>query len=59
MIKWGAITFGIGIAIMIIDIIMARKKKEGFQPSDRQRILGILWLSIFASGLVMGLIAFA
>lgn len=59
MIKWGAITFGIGFAIMIIDIIMARKKKEGFQPSDRQRILGILWLSIFASGLVMGLIAFA
>ena len=59
MIKWGAITFGIGIAIMIIDIIMARKKKEGFQPSDRQRILGILWLSIFASGLVMGLIAFS
>jgi hypothetical protein len=59
MIKWGAITFGIGFAIMIIDIIMARKKKEGFQPSDRQRILGILWLSIFASGLVMGLIAFS
>jgi len=59
MIKWGAITFGIGLAIMIIDIIMARKKKEGFQPSDRQRILGILWLSIFASGLVMGLIAFS
>ena len=26
---------------------------------DRQRILGILWLSIFASGLVMGLIAFS
>ena len=59
MIKWGAITFAIGFAIMIIDIIMARKKKEGFQPSDRQRILGILWLSIFASGLVMGLIAFS
>jgi hypothetical protein len=59
MIKWGAITFGIGFAIMIIDIIMARKKKEGFQPSDRQRILGILWLSIFASGLVMGLISFS
>ena len=59
MIKWGAITFGIGIAIMILDIMMARKKKEGFQPSDRQRILGILWISIFASGLVMGLIAFS
>lgn len=59
MIKWGAITFAIGFSIMIIDIIMARKKKEGFQPSDRQRILGILWISIFASGLVMGLIAFS
>ena len=59
MIKWGAITFAIGFAIMIIDSIMARKKKEGFQPSDRQRILGILWISIFASGLVMGLIAFS
>lgn len=59
MIKWGAITFGIGISIMVLDIIMARKKKGGFQPSDRQRILGILWISIFASGLVMGLIAFS
>ena len=56
MIKWGSITFAIGIAIIILDIMMARKKKGGLTPTDRQRILGLLWLSMFASGLVMGLI---
>jgi hypothetical protein len=50
--KWMAITFGIGIVLIAIEIHFARKKKEGFTPADRQRILGILWLSVAMSGLV-------
>jgi hypothetical protein len=50
--KWMAITFGIGMALVAIEIHFARKKKEGFTPTDRQRVLGIVWLSLFMSGLV-------
>jgi hypothetical protein len=50
--KWMAITFGIGMALVAIEIHFARKKKEGFTPTDRQRVLGIFWLSFFMSGLV-------
>jgi hypothetical protein len=50
--KWMAITFGIGIVLIAIEIHFARKKKEGFTPADRQRVLGILWLSVAMSGLV-------
>jgi hypothetical protein len=50
--KWMGITFGIGMALAAIEIHFARKKKEGFTPTDRQRVLGIVWLSFFMSGLV-------
>ena len=56
MLKWGGITFGIGIALIIIEIYLARKKKEGFTPIDKERVVGIFWLTLFATGLVMGLI---
>jgi hypothetical protein len=50
--KWMAITFGIGMALLAIEVRFARKKKEGFTPADRQRVFGIFWLSLFASALV-------
>jgi len=50
--KWMAITFAIGMALLVIEVRFAKKKKEGFTPADRQRVLGIFWLSLFASGLV-------
>jgi hypothetical protein len=50
--KWMAITFGIGMALLAIEIHVARKKKEGFTPADRQRVVGIFLLSLFMSGLV-------
>jgi hypothetical protein len=56
MYKWGSITFGIGILLVIIEIYFAAKKKDGIQPSDKQRIWGIFWLTCFATALVMGLI---
>jgi Co/Zn/Cd efflux system component len=54
-----AITFGIGVGLMAIDYQLARKKKEGFTYTDRQRIIGIFWLSVFAAALVGSLIWFS
>jgi hypothetical protein len=41
---------------MVIEYQFAKRKKEGFTPTDKQRILGILWVSIALSLLVGGLI---
>ena len=59
MIKWMAITFGIGVALMVIEYYVAQRKKEGFTYTDRQRIIGIFWLSVFAAALVGSLIWFS
>jgi hypothetical protein len=56
VIKWGLITFGIGIAIIILEIIVAKRKKEGITFTDKQRIRGIFGVTLFAVALVMGLI---
>jgi hypothetical protein len=56
MLKWGGLVFGIGIVLVILDIIMAKRKKEGITASDKQRIAGLFWLSCVAALLVMGLI---
>jgi hypothetical protein len=50
--KWMAITFGMGMLLMVAEVHYARKKKEGFTPADRLRVFGIFWLSLFMSGLV-------
>ena len=52
--KWMAIVFAAGIALMVIEYRFAIKKKEGFTSVDRQRILGLFWLTIFFSLLVGG-----
>ena len=56
MIKWGLITFGAGVLLIIIEIIFARRKKGGFTFTDRQRVMGIFGVTLFATALVMGLI---
>jgi multisubunit Na+/H+ antiporter MnhB subunit len=53
------IVFAAGIALMLIEYRFAKKKKEGFTPTDRRRILGIFWLTIFFSLLVGGTMWFA
>lgn len=54
--KWGGIVFAIGIALIIADILISRKKKGGITPTDKQRFVGIFWLTVFASVGVMALI---
>jgi len=54
--KWMGIVLAGGIALMVIEYRFAKKKKEGFTPTDRKRVVGIFWLTIFFSLLVGGLI---
>ena len=54
--QWMGIVIAMGVALMVIEYQFAKKKKEGFTPTDKQRILGILWVSIVLSLLVGGLI---
>ena len=54
--KWGGITLAIGVALVIIDLVMASKKKEGITPTDKKRVMGLFWLVLIVTGLVMGLI---
>lgn len=56
MIMWMAVTFGAGIALIVVDYLMAKKKKGGFTPTDKQRLVGIFWLTLFAMALVGGLL---
>ena len=53
--KWMGIVLAVGIALMVVEYRFAKRKKEGFTPIDRQRILGIFWIAIFLSLLVGGL----
>lgn len=56
MVKWAAVTFGIGMMIILLEWNMARKKKGGVSWTDKQRMIGIFWVSCAMSGLVAGLI---
>ena len=53
--KWMGIVLAVGIALMVFEYRFAKRKKEGFTPTDKQRILGIFWIAIFLSLLVGGL----
>jgi len=59
IVKWMGIVFLIGIALMYLEYRFAKKKKEGYTPIDRQRIVGIFWLTCFFSLLVGGVVWFA
>ena len=54
--KWMGIVFAAGVVLMAIEYHFAKKKKEGFTPTDRQRIVGLFWLTIFFCLLVGGTI---
>ena len=56
MLKWAAITFGIGMLIIFFEYRMAGKKKEGITWTDKQRMIGIFWVSVALAALVAGLI---
>jgi len=57
--KWMGIVFAVGVALMALEYRFAKKKKEGFTPIDRQRIIGIFWLTVFFSVLVGGIVWFS
>jgi hypothetical protein len=46
------IVFAAGMALIVIEVQFAKKKKEGFTPTDKKRVVGIFWLTIFFSLLV-------
>ena len=57
--KWMGIVFAVGIALIVIEVQFAKKKKEGFTPTDRKRVVGIFWLTVFFSMLVGGIVWFS
>jgi len=50
--KWMGIVFAAGIALMVFEYRFAKKKKEGVTSTDRKRVAGIFWVTIFLSLLV-------
>jgi hypothetical protein len=56
MVKWAAITFGIGMLVILLEWNMARKKKGGITWTDKQRMMGIFWLSVALAAFVAGMV---
>lgn len=56
MLQWAGGVFVGGMLLILIEWNMARKKKEGITWTDKQRMLGLFWvtcgLSAFAGALV-------
>ena len=59
IIKWMGIVFLLGFALMYLEYSFAKKKKEGYTPIDRQRIIGIFFLTVFFAALVGGVLWFS
>ena len=57
MIQYGLATFAVGIALIIVEYIMAGKKKGGVSATDKKSMIGLFWLSIGAACLVMFLVS--
>jgi hypothetical protein len=56
MVMWGAITFGIGMLILLMEWNIARKKKGGVSWTDKKRMNGIFWVTCAMTALVATLI---
>jgi hypothetical protein len=54
--KWMGIVFAAGVGLIALEYYFAKKKKEGFTPTDGKRIVGLFWLTIFFCLLVGGVI---
>ncbi len=50
--KWMGIVFAAGMALVVFEYRYAKRKKEGVTATDRQRVAGIFWITIFLSLLV-------
>jgi len=49
---WAGVTFGAGMALILLEYIMAARKKGGVNNTDKQRMFGLFWLSILCALLV-------
>ena len=56
MYEWGGITFAAGLALVVLDVVFASKKKEGVTVADKKRIKSLFWLTCIMTALVAGLI---
>ena len=56
MLKWGGITFAVGVILIIFEIWQASKKKEGVTPTDKRRIWGIFQVTCVLTALVAVLV---
>ena len=56
MLKWAGITFAVGMALVVIEGWFASRKKDGMTPTDKQRVMGIFWITCLMTALVAGLI---
>ena len=54
--QWMGIIVAGGIVLMVVEYRFAKKKKEGFTPTDRGRIVGLFWVTIAMTLLVGWLI---
>jgi flagellar biosynthesis/type III secretory pathway M-ring protein FliF/YscJ len=54
--KWAGITFMLGMLLIFFEYSMAKKKKEGITWTDKQRMVGIFWISVCMALLVAALI---
>ena len=52
--KWMGIVLAAGVVLIVIEVRVAKNKKEGFTATDKKRVVGIFWLTIFFSLLVGG-----
>ncbi len=46
MYKAAAITLGLGFALVVFEWFIARRKKEGVTGTDRQRIYGMMRITV-------------
>ena len=56
IVKWALIVFVVINGIAMWDYSLAKKKKEGVTPGDKERIKGLVILSFVAAGGVATLI---
>ena len=54
--KWMGIVLAAGVVLIVIEVRVAKNKKEGFTATDKKRVVGIFWLTVFFSLLVGGVI---
>lgn len=52
MYKWAGITFVVLMVLLILDIYLSSKQKEGITPGDKRRFWGIFWIGVMMSILV-------